>query len=336
LGRDQLHATLSVDENRFSQLTTLNNRSYSLATTLDWSAADRWSGVAGLETAQQLYRYDLSLLGGFTGLNLERNSKAYFRARVGMVTLWTFESGVQLSDRHDSATQFGYRNLRQSSIDAGMRYQPSPDLGVKGLLRYSRGKYPDVGTAGDRFHRTDLESSVLWQATGASALDARLTLSQEGHSLQTVSRKRLWSGAAGWKWAPTGKLLFTARLTRDSDTGANTAGSGGFTSQYNDAKLRTMLALGATWAVTGKIQLNASANYARRSLDSALLDLGTERSGSDTAESLTLGVTYAPMRAVDLGCNASYERRSVNGDAAGLSYPYSARVYSCYGQAWWR
>lgn len=335
IGREKLHLLAAFDSNRFDSMSSLNNNSYSVLANLDWAAIANLSGAVGGETSNQLNRYDQALSGRFAGLNMERNARLYARARVGMVTKWTLESGVEATQRQDSADLLKYRNQRRQSVDAGVRFQPSPELSAKMLVRYATGQYPNLGT-GDDYHRSDLESSASWQATGASLLDGRLTWSRERHSLLTSRSSNQWSGTLGWGWQASGKLQTAVRLTRDSDSGGNAVGSGELSSQYADATVRTTLATSATWDATSKIQLKLGLNYSVRDLDSALLNLGTERFATDHVRSLSVAATYKAMRELDLGCNLSSERRTVTGDAAGLTFPLEATVLGCFGQLWWR
>lgn len=332
MGRDRLHGTLGLDANRYSQQSTLNHTSYRGDLGFDWSAPERWSGELGVDASQQIFRYDLSTSTRSTDLVLERNRHAFARARVGAVTLWTFEIEADASTRDYSTTQFEGRNLDRHYLGLGTRYQPSPDLRLGLSARTGGGKYPKLGT-GDRFDRDELRLSTFWQASGASSVDAYLAWANEDHQLQTSRSTSYWLGTVRWRWQPTGKLELNARASRDSDAGASEAGA-----VSADARLSTTLELSAQWRPTAKLQVDTSVRRSQRRLDSSFVLLpGNPLQAKDVTEALSLGLIYRPIYSVDLGCTVSRERRSVvSGQASGLSYDYGVTVAGCSAQYLWR
>lgn len=336
-GRQKLRAWGDVAHQAYAGHGEWNQNPYSLGAELDWSGVDLWEGELGLSTQEQLYRYDQT--GANPARNLEELSRAWLRARKGVVTLWTFEAAVNAYDRQFSLARFAGSEQRQVAAEGGLRFQPSPDLALRGLLRYTRGSYPGRGTAGDDYTRDDVELGATWRATGASKLEGRVAVGREDHSLSTASSNSVWAAGLTWNWQPTGKLSFATSVSRDSDTGSNsllgTGTDGGAVDLGSASQARTSssLAWQATWAATAKIQLDAGLRYTRRSLDSQALGVAGA-DGTDAVRSLNLGLRYQPMRSLDLACGWAVEKRTVSGNVAGLSYPYSARTVQCSAQFW--
>lgn len=354
IGRQRLKANAELGVQRFNTTEEWNNHPYRLGAELDWSTVDRWEGELGLDTGRQLYRYDQNTADPV--LNEEQSTRFWLRARVGVITTWTFETGLTAYRRNLSLASFDRLDQHQWAGEAGVRYRYSPDLGGRLMLRHADGEYPRFLTGeSDEFRRNDLELSADWRPSGASLIEARVAFGRESHTQQSSRSADLWTGSLNWRWEPTGKLAFVTTLQRDSDIGASrfetvstptTGGSsdgstGGTTGttitsdQTTDARLSTTAGLGATWAATAKIQVAARASYTRRNLESD--STSTEsRQGHDATTTFSLLVRYSPTRALELGCSVSRQRRSVSDSSLGLSFPYGNTTYGCSAAFWLR
>lgn len=333
IGRQRLRASLGAQALRYSNNSQLNYVSPNASLNWDWATADRWQGEVGATHAQKLNSDNTNSVLAAQGKNIERTSTAFARARVGVVTLWTLDGGVTGYDRRFSSAAFANQEQRRLATDLGVRYQPQPDLSVRGLVRHTSGSYPRFSTAlgADNFNRNDIETVVALRLSGATAVDLRLTRSQESHSQLLLRSSHTWSGAMGVQWQPTGKLDFRAGLVRDNDTGSQdlTNGTGS-----TDARLSTRLDLSAQWRATDKIQLTTRFQQTQRDLQAAAATLGLDVQGQDELQQVSLEAAYQAMRALALGCNFSYEKRTVTGNQA-LSYPYSDHVVGCFGRFTW-
>jgi hypothetical protein len=330
LGRHRLHANASYDVNRYSNLDYLNNNSYQADVGLDWTAAGLWSGEVGAEASSELFLYDLRTVTPVTEKTEQRVDRVFARARVGVVTAFTFDAGFENYRRNFSAERFANRDLNWRKADMGVRWQPQSDFSVRGAVAYAEGEYPRLST-GDEFTRNELRTVVFWRPSGASTVDASAAVSRERHSLQTARSTTYWSGSVKWAWQPTGKLGLTTRVVRDSDAGASDQGS-----VLADAKLRTTFEVTGNWLATSKVNVQVQARRVQRQIDSTFLVLTEAQQASDATHTLSVAASYQPMRAVELGCRLQREQRSVGNANPLLTYAFSANVASCYGQLWWR
>lgn len=330
MGRDRLHATASYDQNRFGSQSALNNNAYRVDAGFDWTAANNWAGEFGADAGEQLFRYDLQT--GTVTPSIQRTQHAFARARVGIVTRWTFDGGVEAMDQSYSIVAAQNRDQNWQAISLGTRLQQTPDLSVRASLRAVQGKYPHLGT-GDSFDRNEAQLSASWHVSGASTLDTAVSVSQESHSLQSIRDATYWLGSVRWQWEPTAKTRLGLRLGRDSDTGTTDVASG-----ITDVRVRDSLEFTVSYLPTAKIQVDAQARYARRNLDNTFVIAqgAAVVRATDATNALSLSVAYHPIRPVDLGCTLSREQRTVSGANAGLTYPYAANVIGCFGQLWWR
>lgn len=349
IGRQKFKANAQLSAQRFSDTKAWDNNPYRLGAELDWSTVDRWEGELGFDTGRELYRYDQN--AATPQENQQRSTRAWLRARVGVITTWTFEAGLTAYERDLSLAAFDRLDQKQWAGEAGLRYRYSPDLDARVMLRHTDGEYPRFSALGaDEFRRNDVEFSARWAASGASTLNARFSFGTESHTQQDIRGGDIWAGALTWLWLPTGKLALSTTLQRDSDIGSSrfaastdtSTGSTGGTGtgsvgldQITDASVSTSLALAAKWAATSKIALDASARYVRRTLENTSTS-GSSQRGNDATTILSLGAMYSPTRAIDLGCKLSRERRNTPADSLSLSYPYGNTVVSCSGQFWLR
>lgn len=332
IGRDRLHANASYDQNRFGSLTKLNNNTYRVDAGFDWTAANNWAGEFGADAGEQLFRYDLQSGTSATTPSIQRTQHMFARARVGVVTRWTFDGGVEAMDQTYSLAAAQNRDQNWQAISLGARLQQTPDLSVRASVRAVQGKYPHLDV-GDSFDRNEAQLSASWRVSGASTLDTAVSVSQESHSLQSIRDATYWLGSVRWQWEPSPKTRLGLRLGRDSDTGTTDIVSG-----ITDVRVRDSLELTASYLPTAKIQVDVQARYAQRNLDNTfVVAQGTAVvQAKDVTNAVSLTATYHPIRPVDLGCTVSHEQRTVSGANAGLTYPYTANVVGCFGQLWWR
>jgi len=333
IGRQRLKGEASVQANHFRQESALDNNVPTLKGEWDWQAGDHWEGELGVSHAKSLYRYSLDDGTAVTGRNIQTENQQFFRARLGVVTQWTLEAGWSGYQRSFSDDQYRNQNQSRHALNAGVRYQPQPDLSARFNLRRTDGRYPDYSAVlgADDYTRWDVETLLTLRMSAASQLDARLSHTNEAHSQPAASAGPHWTGSVGWKWQPTGKLTVSTRVLRDSDTSDQTLGEGLVNSQN---KQTTRLDLGGQWAITDKVQLGVGYQQSWRRLEQAVTG-GAPTLADDSDRTVSVRASYQPVRAVSLGCNVSREIRDVSG-ATGLSYPYSANVFGCTGRFDWR
>lgn len=364
-GRQRFYANANVNYNRFFDLDALNNTSYGTIVGLDWSTANRISGNLRASLNEGLATYDSSTnTTQLTQKNLRTESNLLAQVQYGLVSLLSLEGGYSRSGLRYSAAAYAPSEIDQDAFFIGLKYRPSGLMTLGIGLRHTTGDYPNYFGDGSEygFKRNDLDLTATWVATGQSTLDGRLSIGKQSYAFDGG---RDFSGVTGqltWLYRPTGKLLFSTTLLRDTGsessfqsftvpatgTGANgstgTTGTGttGTTGTGNtgttttrvsgdDSRLTTSIALGATYAATAKINVSANGNYIHRSL--ANTRSGVSIDGTDDIKALSLGASYAFNRAVQFACSVSRESRSIGGGQSRLlSYPYSANIATCSAQ----
>ncbi len=330
ISRQRLTASFSANANRYSSLTALNNTDYALDTRLDWDTVDRLSGNVGFSSRESMPSDAAALATGLR--NLLKVNSANVQANLGQVTMWSFDAGAAVSRASYSEALYARNNTNQMSLNAGARVTPASGLTLRAGLRHANVGYPN---ANNDVRRNDLDFSAIVSPGGASVFNGRVSLTRE-HQSAADRNLTNWTGALGWNWKPAGKLSTSLNLSRDTSNGSYDFTTGALNIASSNSTIGTTLSLTTQWEVTSKIAMSGSLSHARRSLDNALT-IGTgvlPASASDSTSSLGLNVQYAVLRNVDVGCGVTWSERSVtSASAAGLTSPYNATTYSCFGQA---
>lgn len=335
LGRGRFLADLSANQNRYSKTSDYDHTNYSLQGQLDWESLERLSGTIAANAGQSLYR---DTLNADASRNLLRTAGFSAQARLGVVTMWTFEGGLAANRKRFSSASYRYANLDQQSFNGGLRFAPSPMLSTSLMLRRTDARYPDYSaTRADDLTRNDLELGMTLRASAASTFDAHLSRTRENHSVITARDYNYWTGSLGWNWKASGKTSLGLTFSRDSVVGAY--GDLGLpVADTTDARIRNVYSLRGQWEATSKIRLNTTVAYARRTLDNALTSTltGVSQSSTDTTTTANLGLTYQAMRNLEFSCGFNWEHRTVSNELSTLTYPYSDTSINCSTQIFLR
>ncbi|HSW25667.1 MAG TPA: hypothetical protein VLJ62_23095 [Burkholderiaceae bacterium] len=320
---------------------------------LDHTGGDgllRWTG----ETAGPI-SWDLGYVGrrGLTSYatvvdpqqrvpNVETSQQASAGFQLGMQAQWV--AGLNLSHRRidETAAEFKTDELRLNSAGLNVLWNPLGPVSVSVGPRFSHGRYPlarEVAPGvfqADEFDRGDLDVGLKWVPSGASTLNARLSLTRQTFD---VFEDRDFEGATGlisWTWQATDKTKFQAVLTRDTGSetsffrsdvlGSSQRGTSD-SSQYT-----SIVAARVDYEATAKVSLGLSGAFAKRHLTSSSSFDGSAsvgESGNERSSRVALAVRYAPTRNALIACDVGQERRSTDSD---LSSSYRATIAGCAAQ----
>lgn len=328
LGRQRLQASLAANANRYRSTSELNNTDYDLRTSLDWETIERLSGVFSVNSSQALYR-DTSLSN--VGKNILRTDAAAFQARLGVVTALSFDAGASVRRQRYSNDAYRGANLREHTVDGGVKYQPTPDWNVRLGLRKTNGEYPDRSLVDD-VTRNDIELSSFLRLSGASNLYARVSRTKTEHSAINEVSSSGFTGAVAWNWQVTGKSSLRLSFNRDNNVGSRNDPDVPVSSTGRaDSALTNVLSLTGMWQPTSKIKLNSNLAYTKRRLDGSAV--GGEV--TDKTTSVSLGMNYEVLRNLELGCGVAWEDRKSD-QLTNQSYSYTDKTFNCYGQVFLR
>jgi len=336
IGRQRFTAYADAGHQEFFRRGDLTNNPYGVGADWDWSAANLWEGEIGGDHQRQLFRFVQQSTD--SNRNLEDVGRAWFRVRKGVVTKLSFEAAATAFRRDFSSANFSANGQKHVAGEGGLRFQPSPDLSLRTLFRYTRGAYPERTESGDDYTRRDIELGVNWQPSGASSIKARASIGQEDHSLETIGSLNVWAAGLDWNWKPSGKLDFGLSVGRDSDAGSATVlvvtPEGGLDlGNAGNIRVTTSASAKLVWAATGKISVTSRVRVSDRSLDSSRSGvLGSK--GSDLSSEVDIGVLYRVARSLDLSCGMAFDHRSTSGNAGALTFGYDGKSGQCTAAFW--
>lgn len=330
VGRQRFSASLSASLNRYQDNTRLNNESYALSAGWDWSTVNNLSLALNADASQRLGDFSPAGLPSTTTSNLVTSQGFGATLRQGVVTRLTTEASLSHRSTRNSNGLFASRDLTTNEGSVGVRYRLGGATSVGAALRVTRGEYPDYlvfggQTLSENFRRRNLDFTADWQPSGASRLNARVSLGRETYNRDTV---RDFSGLTyniGWSWQPTGRISLNTALTRDSGDESTSLTLGDSTLNGNAVnRVRNGLSVSGRYALSAKIALTASAS----NNSGTVITPNTGTGGRERTQRIALGATWEPTRTLRVGCDFSRDSR----DGSTVATAYDADVFGCFGQ----
>ena len=328
-GRQRAFANGTFSHIRYNDFSARDNNPYSIGAGLDWSTVERLSGSIALNSQRQQTEVNVGGFAPVTIRNLEDSNDLEFRARLGVVTEMAFEVGLGYRRVNFSAPQFADREYKQDSANLGLVWRPSGILSLSGGVSAERTRYlaASLGQpAPDEAKRQDVYVGAEWVPTGASTVNARVSVGSQEYDLGTAADFEGVTGSLVWNWRPTSRLGLVTTLSRDSgqDSGFLRLTEGSDVTATDFSQVSNRIGIAAQYELTGKINLSAALNYQRRNL----VDGFTGLNGRDDTTGVTLGARWAATRTLAFGCEASSESRTATG--AGSS-EYDRNRFGCFG-----
>jgi len=336
VGRQHLKLDGSLQDNRYATNSSLNNHSYSVRGALDWQTVGDLSGTLSAKSDRSLADFNIgSGVAPIFRKNTESNDEYQAIARLGVGTRYSVEAGWDYRRRDFSAQEYDIFAFHQNTASLGLYATPAGNVTLGLVGRHTRGQNPryPVGVAIDPntlkpvvvttpndLTRDDVDFPTHWSTGGSRSLDTRISRSRTRNSLAILTNFGGTTGAIGWNWQATSKLLLNLQYSRDT----------GQESQVRAAdvnRLYTTWQMGGSYALTGKLSLNASAsaNRSNRSRDSGVNVFDT----FENNQFYNIGLRWAYSRSFSLGCQYDHASR----DSSVPQYVYSAGSYGCTGQA---
>lgn len=343
LGRQHLTLDGSLQNNRYSTNSELNNRSHSIRAAMNWQTVGNLSGMLSAKSDRSLADFNVGSAVDPTAIvrqkNVETNEEYQAVARLGVATRYTLEGGWAHRKRDFTADEYGRLVYNQDTGSLGLYATPAGNVRLGLAARHTKGNNPhypvaligiDPATgkgiyvfATNDYSRNDIDFTTRWSTGGSSTLNTRISRSRTKNSLDTILRD--FSGTTGslaWNWQPTGKLQFDVQYVRD--TGQET--------QVRAAELNRVYStwqIGSSYAVTSKVSLSAKASIARARRTSESGAVITDAVTVDDTKLYNVGLRWAISRGFSLGCQYDHASRDSNIQ----QYVYSASSYGCTGQA---
>lgn len=355
IGRQRVFANLGVQYNKYFDQSNLNNTSYSLAGGWDFATIENFSGGVSIGANQGLASAAETGAQQFQDKNVVKTEQ--FGARLG----WGGQSDLSLNAgyayNHVSYSAPAFATSEQSSngVNFGASYAVGPTLSFGTSVRFSRMIAPNGSqVALGVYEENSTDSSGVdlladWRPTSQTSTNARVGWTRQTNSAVSGRNFSGLTGGLSLNYVPTAKLAFSAGISRDAGSNAsvttysvsapapnaNTRPVSTFVTGLSEStQVTNGLNLGARYAATAKVNLNAGVQYRRAQLvDSfTVAGVGGGNERTDDATTYSLGSSYDYSRALSFNCNLAYVKRNVSGNAAYAAFGYSANTASCTAQ----
>lgn len=338
IGRQHVYGAANVRYNKYQDNANLTNTSYGLNGGWDWATLWNLSGGVNVSANQNLAQLDgnSAAVAPTSERNLVRSDQIGANVAWGGTGLLSVRADYAHSRvRYTLPSQLS-SNSSADTGSIGTYYNIHPDLTAGLALRLTRTEQGS-GTSTTQTSTSDgrnIDLSLNWRYTAQTGVNGRLSWTRQTNAGGSNQDFRGVTGSLAASYAPTAKLEFSLSYGRDAGTNgsffnvpAQTGSTGttaGTTILVQNSQVADSVSLGANYAATAKIGVNASYTYRK----SRIANPG----GSDYDDKLqvaSLGANWAIARAWQLGCNLSHEKRDTTGTSA---IAYTANVIGCSAQ----
>lgn len=342
INRQRIFADLNVRNNRYAREKTLDNVSYGLDGGWDWATIEKLSGGVTIGASQGLASYNNNSTSAPT-----TNRDILTTQRLGARARWGDDGPLNLTVaygyNHVSYSETIASESKQHTGSLGASYRVGPTLRLGTALRLTRSVEPNAlqtapGVfAENKVNGRNIDFTADWRSTAQTGVGARLSWTHETNS---GLNDRDFSGLTGGlnaNYQPTARLSFNATLSRDSAANSSffnqtnpTTGQRSSSEAANDQTFDN-LGLGATYAVTSKINLTSGLGYRHGNMVDRNFVGGVpvNNEHTDNTFNASIGVSYAVARNWSMDCKYDYVKRDVAGF---LPYAYNANVVGCTAQ----
>jgi exopolysaccharide biosynthesis operon protein EpsL len=304
--RQRISVIAKLSKYDFDHFKQLNYDGKDLQATWFWQLGNHLEGKLGATYAQVLAPYTDFVSDQ---RNLRRTHTRLAEGAWRFHSSWRVQGGFQ-QDKYDYDLLAQRSNNRtEHAGEVELDYLPASGSTIGLVARRVKGSYPyprpvflptGIALFNDDFTQDELKVRAQWLATGLTSIDALVGYTRRE---QPSFGPGDTSGAAGKvtaTYAPHGKLKYTAAVWRDFAPLESTVVS------YT---LNKGASVGAEWAATAKIKVNAEAIYERRNYNAreASSTLGDLR---DSIRTASLRAAWAPRPTVQLTAALVHQARS--------------------------
>ena len=296
------HAKLSrVKFNRFQQL--------------DYDGKDgrfNWNWQLGSHLDGNIGATYLQMLAPYTDFrsdqrNLRVQRRQYADGGWRMHPSWRVRAGFARDTyRYDLPLQ-SINNRKEDTAEAGFDYLPKSGSQVGLVARRIRGRFEHgslfgVSRTEDNFDQDELKARVLWLASGSTVVQGlagyarRSYPAPNGHASSSG-----FNGRVTATHEPRGKLRYTAAVWREFAP---------IESNVVAYSLNKGASLGAGYAATGKLRVDANFSYEKRGYN-ARAALNQVQDLDDSLRTRQLSATWNARRTLDV--TAAYTRQARSG-----------------------
>ena len=301
-GRQRLTGRAKVSRVTFDHFDQLDYNGKDFAADLAWQLGNHFSGNLG-----GTYMQTLTPFSDFhtEDRNLRTTRNKYANGA------WRFHPSWQVRGSF-SRNKFDYElqaqrvnNRTEDMSEAGVDYLAPSGSKIGLVARRLNGHYDITRRIGGVVTRNDytqdeLKANITWLVSGVTQVNVLAGYAKREYEFITARDSSGANGRVTVIWAPTGKLRFNGAAWREFSAVEST---------FVTNSLNKGGSLGATLAISGKVQANASVRRETREFDQveSVVFTGDPR---DRIGGSTLGLTWAPTNSIQISATAFRDKRT--------------------------
>lgn len=302
ISRQRISATAKVSKVKFDTFEQLDYDGRDLQALWNWELGRLFEGRAETSYAQVLAPYT-----DFRSneRNLRQQRHHLFDAALKMHPSWKLRAGVARDRFTYELLAQRFNNRTEEAAEVELMYTPRSGSSVGLVARRVRGTYPfrrpqrpDLLT--DDFTQDELKARVNWYATGSTTLQGLVGYVRREQPSFGEGTTSGVNGRVTALYQPRGKVIYNAAVWREFAPIESTVVS------YT---LNKGASLGASWAATAKLKVDASAVYEKRSYNARRAFAGSNDL-NDAIRSANLRATWQVKRKVQVVAGYSHQSRS--------------------------
>ncbi|WP_026354293.1 XrtB/PEP-CTERM-associated polysaccharide biosynthesis outer membrane protein EpsL [Massilia niastensis] len=302
ISRQRVAATAKVSKVSFDHFDQLDYDGRDLQATWYWQLGNKLDGRAEASYAQVLAPYT-----DFRSnqRNLRQQRRQFFDAGYRMHPSWKLRAGFSRDKYTYDLLSQRFNNRTEKAAELELVYQPKSGSSVGLVARRVEGEYPfrrpvNTGLLVDDFTQDELKARVNWYATGSTTLQALVGYVRREQPSFGEGKTSGVNGRVTALYVPRGKMTYSASVWREFAPIESTIVS------YT---LNKGASLGASYAATAKLKVDASAVYEKRDYNARSAFLGSSDL-SDSIRTASLRATWQVKRKIQVAAGYSHQSRS--------------------------
>jgi hypothetical protein len=335
-GRQVYKLSARVARTSYAKLDRYNNNSSNIDGSFSTEIASNWKLTATGLTQESLAPFEENSASRRLVRNIKNYKEGSLSLQYGVAGRWALSGNYQGNRLSYSEEDYKVNDADQST--GGLRlYYYSTDLLYYGVgVRNVETEYPKRAN----LIRTDknFDMYVVWQVTGLSNLNARVTRRQTGYNNTAVTKSSGWGGALSWDYRPEGLLIYNVELARNTSADRQKTFAivgGGDMFNLTDS-IATSLDARVTMLATAKVRFGVNYELTRFEQDDDVSQVipGLSTQGGKSSSyyrALGLSMNYQVLRPLALGCSISkYKQTEQRNEVSTLVRPkYDGNAVSC-------
>jgi exopolysaccharide biosynthesis operon protein EpsL len=304
ISRQRVAVVAKASKVKFDHFKQLDYDGRDLQGTWLWEIGNKFEGQAGA-----LYDRSLAPYTDFLSdqRNLRERRRQWFDAGWKLHPSWKLRAGFSRDRYEYELLRQRFNNRTEKTAEAELLYTPRSGSSVGLVARRIKGTYPfrrpaTTGVLVDDFTQDELKLRVNWYASGSTTLQALAGYARREQPSFGAGTTSGLNGRVNAYYKPRGKLSYNASVWREFAP---------IESTFVSYTLNRGASVGATWAATGKLKVDANASYEQRAYNPR--ETFTGPGGlDDSLRTASLRATWQAKRKLQVSAGWQHQSRSGN------------------------